>query len=481
MTDQTSVVIVGGGISGLTAAYRLHRRGVGVVVLEAGSHAGGTMRTMREGGWMIETGPNSALETTPLFNEMFHDLGITGDRLYAPASSNKRYILRDGRLQVLPMSPLSFVATSLWSARGKLRLLGEPFIGRAAREETVAEFVSRRLGREFLDYAINPFVAGVFAGDPAKLSVRSAFPKLYSLEENYGGLVKGMIRGAGERRRRAEKAKDRARMFSFAAGMQTFPAAIARALGDRVRCECEVTSIARAFRPGKDGERSSGAYAVSFVRGGHSHSLRAEAVIVAIPAYHASVLLDPLAPGLGSMLESIYYPPVAEVFLGFPAGSFTIPLDGFGFLVPEVENRRILGTIWSSSLFPERAPSGHVALTTFVGGSRQPELLRMDDASLRQLVLDELRSIMGAKGEPVFSRIIRWHRAIPQYHLGHQRIMEAVDRLEQEHPGVFVCANFRGGIAVGDCVMNGDRTASRAAAFVGQANSEGIVTQPIGA
>ncbi|HTY59904.1 MAG TPA: protoporphyrinogen oxidase, partial [Bacteroidota bacterium] len=220
MSDRCDAVIVGGGISGLTAAYYLRRAGFQIVVLDPGDAPGGTMRTVRDGGWLVETGPTSALETTPLFGEMFEGLGITPERLYADPSSDRRYILRDSRLHPLPMTPLAFLRSSLWSPKGKLRLMKEPFVGRAEVEETIAQFVTRRLGVEFLDYAINPFVAGVYAGDPARLSVRAAFPKLYALEERYGGLVRGMVRGAGERRKRAEKAKDRARMFSFRQGMQ---------------------------------------------------------------------------------------------------------------------------------------------------------------------------------------------------------------------------------------------------------------------
>ena len=172
------VVIIGGGISGLTAAFWLKQNGVPVTVLERDAVPGGTMRTMQDGGWMIETGPNSALETTPVFGQMFDLLGLTRDRLYADAASNNRYILRNGRLHALPMSPPAFLRSRLWTVPGKLRLLKEPFVGRAEREETIAEFVERRLGREFLDYAINPLVAGVYAGDPARLSVTHSFPKL---------------------------------------------------------------------------------------------------------------------------------------------------------------------------------------------------------------------------------------------------------------------------------------------------------------
>lgn len=445
-----SAIVIGGGISGLTAAWWLKRSGIDVTVLEKEAQVGGTMRTLREKGWLIESGPNSSLETTPLFAEMFEGLGILEQRVYADGKANKRYILRNGKLHSLPMTPGAFLSSSLWTTGGKLRLLKEPFVGKADKEETIAEFVERRLGREFLDYAINPFVAGVYAGNPEQLSVRAAFPKLYALEKEYGGLIKGMIRGAKERKKRAEKSKDRAQMFSFIEGMETFPKAIASALGNRVRTGVNVAKI----------EQRSG-YFVTFNDSSGSMTMGADAVIIATPAATAASLAGMIAPELGPLLSAVYYPPVAEVFLGFKEDQIKRPLDGFGFLIPAKERRKILGTIWSSVLFQRRAPEGHVALTTFVGGSRQPELCSLADDDLVKTVVAELHSIMNVTGDPVFTKIIRWNKAIPQYNLGYLDIVAKIESCEKEHPGLFFCSNFKGGIAVGDCVMNGKKTADR--------------------
>jgi oxygen-dependent protoporphyrinogen oxidase len=458
VTGPRDIVIVGAGISGLTVAYYLRRAGLRVTVLEAGDAPGGTMRTILDGGWMVETGPNSALETTPLFGEMFDGLGIAGERVYADAAADRRYILRGSRLHPLPMSPGAFLSSSLWSVAGKLRLMKEPFVGRATGEETVAQFVHRRLGGEFLDYAINPFVAGVYAGDPAALSVQAAFPKLYALEERYGGLIRGMVRGAGERRRRAEKAKDRARMFSFRNGMQTFPAALARSLGDELLLNCRATSVERNDAPG-----GGPGFVVRYLRGGTSGFLEAPAVVLAVPAYIAENFVRPFSDSLAAALGRIFYPPVAEVFLGFPASAMGRPLDGFGYLIPAKEQRKILGTIWSSALFPGRAPEGHVALTTFVGGARQPALAGLDDRELIGTVASELRSLMAVRGDPVYARIIRWEKAIPQYNLGHLALMDRIGSLERDVRGFYLCGNYRGGIAVGDCLTSGERLAGRIA------------------
>jgi oxygen-dependent protoporphyrinogen oxidase len=211
---------------------------------------------------------------------------------------------------------------------------------------------------------------------------------------------------------------------------------------------------------------SDGRFSVRGIRRGAPAEVTADAVVVAVPARVAGQLIRPLSAAAADVLGSIFYPPVSEVFLGFPAAAMTRPLDGFGYLIPAKEERRILGTIWSSSLFPGRAPQGHVALTTFVGGSRQPRLAGIDDGELIRIVLEELRAIMGVAGDPVYTNIIRWERAIPQYNLGYQAAMKEVDSLETRMPGLFFCGNFRGGIAVGDCVMSGERTARRIAGTV---------------
>ncbi|MBI4427923.1 MAG: protoporphyrinogen oxidase [Ignavibacteriales bacterium] len=452
------VVIIGAGISGLATAWWLQKQGIDVLVLEKEAQVGGTMRTIRENGWLIETGPNSALETTPLFQTLFEDLGIKDDLVYANEASNKRYILRNGNLHELPMSPTLFLKSKLWSLPGKLRLLKEPFVGRAVNEETVAEFVERRLGRELLDYAINPFVAGVFAGDPEQLSVRAAFPKLYALERNYGGLIKGQILGAGERKKRSEKAKDRARMFSFKNGMQTLPNAIAEALGKRIRTNATVERI----EVSQSANGAGRTYEINGAENGRAFSVTCNSVVLAIPSFCAAVLVERFDAPIGKALKAIYYPPVAEVFLGFRTEDVGRPLDGFGFLVPAKEERRILGTIWSSAIFPGRSPSGTVALTTFLGGSRQPDLVQKSKAELIDMVTQELQELMRVKGQPIYSSVTRWEKAIPQYHLGHLSIVEQMGEFERRYPGIVLTGNYRGGISVGDCVTSSEKVAARA-------------------
>jgi len=455
MMQAKHIVVIGAGISGLCTAYWLVKEGFRVTVLERDTAPGGTMKTIHDRGWLIEAGPNSALETTPLLQELFLGLGIAGTRLYANDAASKRYIVRGGRLHPLPMGPGAFLASRLWTLGGKLRLLQEPFIGRGRKEESIAEFVTRRLGREFLDYAINPFVAGVYAGSPERLSVQAAFPKLYALEANYGGLMKGAVMSRRERKRRKEVAKDRARLFSFAGGMEEFPRALAKELGNRVQLNAAVLSVV----PQRAG--AFPVYTIAYERQGMPSSLEADGVVLAVPAATAAELIRRIDPAMASTLAAIPYPPVAEVFLGFRHEQCGRALDGFGFLVPQREARSILGCLWSSTLFPGRAPDGHIALTSFVGGSRQPEFVGEGDEELTARVLGDLRTLLGISGDPVYRKIIRWDRSIPQYELGHHKAVLAMERFEQNFRGAVFAANFRGGIAVGDCVMSARKTADR--------------------
>ena len=455
MDSQHNVIIIGAGITGLTVAHHLHHQGVDTIVLEKADHVGGTMTTLRKDGWVIEKGPNSGLETTPLLGELFDELEIRDKVAFANKASEKRYILRNSELHALPTSPSSFLSSKLWSIPGKLRIFLEPFIGRAHREESISEFVSRRLGRELLDYAINPFVAGVYAGDPSKLSVQAAFPKLYALEEKYGGLIRGMMLGARERKKREEKAKDRSRQFSFHGGMQVLPDSIAEELGSKVLLNVDIKSIRKIDNPEGKG------YTVNTVSGGTDHNIKCNVIVFAIPSYGAAPLIKPFDEDLAEKISAIYYPPVAEVFLGYKKEAVGRTPDGFGFLIPEKEKRKILGTIWSSTIFQGRAPEGYEGFTTFVGGSRQPELAMLPDEELLDAVKSEMKKIMKVTGEPTLSFINRWERAIPQYQLGHNNIVSDIEKFEERHKGLVLGGNYRGGISVSDCIISAKRIAGQ--------------------
>jgi len=468
--NEIQAVIIGAGISGLATAAWLDAAGVQVLVLESAPQVGGVMRSERHDDFVVETGPNSLLETTSHIGELIAQAGITDQVVYPDSVANRRYILREGKILPLPMNSPAFLRTPLFSLRAKLRLLREPFIKPAPpeTEESIAEFVRRRIGSEFLDYAINPFVAGVYAGDPAQLSVRAAFPKLHALEQNYGSLIRGAIRGRKEHAARAEKAKDRARMLSFREGMGALPAALHRRLREKVRLGVNNVQISTAadheFSFSLEKEAPDKIWRIVFEtesNGTAWNEIYARHVVITAPAYHVPTLFaDGPARRLAALRE-VVYAPVAVIATGFRREQVRHPLDGFGFLVPEKEKRHILGTLWNSTLFPNRAPADSVLMTTFVGGMRQPALVNREDRDLQQLVLGELRNLLGVSSVSEFVHIRRYQQAIPQYMLGHQRFLDLINDAEREFPGLHFATNYRGGISVADCIKQAREIATK--------------------
>jgi oxygen-dependent protoporphyrinogen oxidase len=446
------IAIIGGGVTGLTAAWQLHRAGQTCTVFERAARPGGVVSAVRTGEWLHELGPNSLLEGSPDVAAFIDDLGLGPRRLYAAPAAKQRYIVRDGRLVAMPTSPFAFVGTRLFSLGAKFRLLGEPWRARSSAdaEETVADFVVRRLGPEFLDYAINPFVAGVYAGNPRLLAVRHAFPKLFAIEQEHGSLIRGALK------RRNTSGGPKGRIFSFPEGLGEIPAAVTAQLGAAVQLSSDVTSVARA------GPR----WRLSVAQGGTTVTAEFDVVLCALPADALAALPFTGVPGAGDLaaLREIKHPPVVSVFSGYRREQVAHPLDGFGVLMPEVEAGRILGTLFSSTLFPGRAPAGHVALTTFIGGMRAPELAALGEAELAQLVQEELGRLVGARGAPVCFRLQRWPRAIPQYTVGYQRFKDVMDSVERHAPGLFLGGNCRDGISLANCIAGGQRLAAAARA-----------------
>ena len=443
-----SAIIIGSGLTGLSAAVALKRRGVPVTVLESSARAGGAVQTEEAEGYLVEHGPNSMMLDEPEVAVFLGDAGLDG-AIVRPRAK-KRFLVRAGKPIALPAGPGGAITTPLFSPGGKLRALGEPFVSRGTQEdESLGCFVRRRLGGEILAQAIEPFVAGIYAGDPDKLSARHAFPKLWSLEREHGSLAAGALCG----RRTGPPQK----MISFLQGMGELPSRLAGALGDDLHCRARVESIAQ----------TGTGWSVAWRNGEQAKRADARTLVCAVPAFAVPELpwSDRFRDKLG-VFERIEYPPVSVVALGFRRRDVAHPLDGFGMLVPAAEKRRILGTIFSSSLFPDRAPEGCVLLTTFVGGARQPDLASLPDDKLERLVREDLRALLGVTGEPLLRRVIRWPQAIPQYNLGYGEILAGVEKLEAAHPGLHFVGNYRGGIAAGQCIRNGLRLAEQIAARI---------------
>ncbi|MDP4114902.1 MAG: protoporphyrinogen oxidase [Bacteroidota bacterium] len=459
---KKQIVIIGGGISGLATAYWFKKNNYDVVVLDKNKEPGGVMESVTNNGFMFDRGPNSGLEVTPLIKQIVDEIGMSDQFIYADSTGDKRYILRNNILHALPMKPNLFLATKLFSWKGKLRAMAEPFVKRSkdGYYQSLAEFVSRRLGKEFLDYAINPFVAGVYAGNPEELSVKSAFPKLYALEEKYGGIFVGAIKTARARKKSPETAKQSAKMFSFKNGMQSFPAGIAKYLGNLVNLNCDVSGV----------YKTETGYKVAYTQLDEEKSIDCDIVISAVPSYSASKLFGGIDRQLAEHLNEIYYPPVIVLYLVYKKSSIQRPLDGFGFLIPSKEKKSFLGAIWSSVIFPTRTTEDKTAFTLFIGGSRNPEIADMDRDSVLKKAIKEFQEVMVINEKPIFNAHRFWSKAIPQYNVGYVEHDKYFAEFETNNPGLYLSGNFRGGIAVGDCIRNSDVLYNKVKEFLDSKN-----------
>jgi oxygen-dependent protoporphyrinogen oxidase len=450
-----TTVVVGGGIAGLVAARVLARRGEDVRLLEASDRVGGVIRSERtEDGFLLELGPNT-VRPTPELLALVHELGLEGEMLLSDPRA-PRWLAWRGRLHALPASPGAFLATPLLSPGGKLRVLAEPFVRRRAgdaTEESLRTFFTRRVGRQIADRFVDPFVSGIFAGDPDRLAVEAAFPALARGEREHGSLFRWGLHARRQRPRPRPEAPKVRGLLSFRGGLETLPRAIAAELGSRV----ETTTPVRSVAPSDSG------WTLDTTKG----TVSASRLILACPSAAAARLVAPFAPEAASALTAIPAPPVSVLHLAFPRSALPAPLRGFGHLVVRTPGRRILGAVWSSSLFPGRAPEGTELVTAFAGGRRDPEAARLGDSELTALAARELRYLLGANEDPSLVRRTTWDAAIPQYEIGHGARIATLERAESRWQRLTFVGAYRGGISVGDVV----RSAAAAAAPAGAADT----------
>jgi oxygen-dependent protoporphyrinogen oxidase len=469
---MSRVAIVGGGLSGLATAFYILKESnrVGlkteITLLESGPRLGGKISTVATKGFHCETGPNGFLDNAPETLDLVDLLGIEDRMVRSNDAARRRFILSGGRLHQLPEGPLAFMGSNLLSFRGRARLIGELFVprkkkrGASKEDETVASFIRRRLGSEVLDKLIDPMVSGVYAGDPAKMSIASCFPKIVALEEEYGGLIRGMIakqRAARSEGKEGPGAGPGGTLMSFRHGLQELIDAMAARLGERARVSAPVASLSTY------GEGSLSTYEVKMEKG---DPVVADAVVVAAPAYAAAGIIGGLSPETSSLLKKIPYSPLSVVHFGYDRADVKHDLNGFGFLVPSSERRRILGSLWSSSIFDERAPSRKVLMTTMVGGARSPQTARLRSGDLTSVVKAELQRTIRQSAPPDFTLITRWERAIPQYRPGHGRLLKDIDGQVERRAGLFLTGNAYRGIGVNDCVRAAIEIAPRVVAHL---------------
>ena len=439
MTSQVQALVVGGGISGLVCAYALQKAGVEVQLVEASKRPGGVICSTTRDGFLLELGPQSFSGTAQI-RQLCEDLGISDQVVQAPPHA-PRYVLIDGQLRPVPLSPPAFFASSLINCATKWALLRDIF-GKSFppdADESVAAFVRRKFSPQLLDRLVGPFVSGIYAGDPERLSVRSAFPQLYEAEKSAGSIVRGMMRLA----RSKKGPRERPTLQTFRDGNETLVRALTSRLGPALLTETYVTAVSRQV---------DGSFALRLNRHGREESTSSRFLILATPTEVMGKLLSPLDSSVESLLTSVQYAAVAVVSLGYRQSDVGHSLDGFGFLVPRSSGLRVLGTVWNSSLFPGRAPEGHALLTSFAGGATDPAAAKLSHEELASLVHDEISALLSMKSAPVFSNVTIWPRALPQYNLGHGERLAALANACSRLPGLWLAGNYLRGPAIGSCI-----------------------------
>jgi oxygen-dependent protoporphyrinogen oxidase len=451
------VVVVGAGISGLALAHVLTRRatapGVDVTVLEAASRAGGVVRSERVDGFLCEHGPNGFLDGAEDTLRLVDELGIRDRLVPSSDAARRRFVYRAGRLRELPTGPGSFLAGDILSLGGRVRLLLEPFVGAGSQEdESVHAFVSRRFGREAASVMADAMTTGIFGGGSRELSIRACLPQVWQLEAEYGGIVRGLIRrrrsqrASGQARGKAPAGSSFGRLTSCADGIEELLAALARSVGPRLRLSAAADRI----------DRSGNGWVV---RTSDGAGYAADHLVLAIRAPAAARLVEGLDAALAAELREIRSSPIAVLCLGYEASAKGARFDGFGFLVPQGEGPRILGAVWDSSIFPNRAPAGHALVRVLMGGGRDPGALALGDEDIVAAARADLRRVCGLDAAPVFVRVIRQVPGLPQYVVGHPARLTRLDRYLAAHPGLQLAGNSYRGLALNACITEARRTA----------------------
>lgn len=456
------VLVIGGGISGLACAYQLQQNGIPVRLLEAGNRPGGMIATEEHDGFRFDLGPQSFLTSEPLL-ALIDALGLREQLLHANPRA-PRYILVAGRLVPAPLAPPSLLTTPLLSAGTKFRLFAE--IVRHTRppadDESIAAFVRRKFSDELLNRLVAPFVSGVYAGDPERLSMRAAFPKLHEMETQYGSVLRGAMKS------RPAKGTPRAGLCSFRDGMEALPRAIAARLGDSLLLETSVTGV----RHGKaDGTQR---FEVGIIRHIQQETLAASAIVVATPTNVASAILREVNAQFPSLFSRIEYAPVAVVSACYRREQVQKSCDGFGFLVPRAEGLHVLGTVFSSSLFAGRAPDGMVAFTSFAGGATDPKFCELSDEKITATICDEVARVLAITGVPVATNVHKYERALPQYNLGHTQTIKSLESLTSATPGLFLAGNYLSGPSIGSCLKQASRTAQEVRVYLASIGVAGV-------
>lgn len=474
---KTGVAIIGGGITGLSAAYHLqaYARAKGMkidfLLLEKASRLGGTILTEYVDGFTVEGGPDCFLSEKMAAIKLCHKLGIQDELLHTNEALRRTFILWRGRLHELPegfmlLAPTnitSFLKNPLISPWGKLRMALDLVLPTrtSAEEESLGQFVRRRLGREVLERIAEPLIAGIHAGDADTMSVKSTFPRFIELEAQHRSLILGMMKRRKQylaRKKGKDSASHYTMFMSLKRGLGALIDAVAATLPpEAIRTGCEVGAVEPSAVFGERGGRERYCLRLSDGR-----ALQAHSVIVAVPSYLAARLCASLDPRLSQVLLSIPYVSTATVSLAYARQEIGHPLNGFGFVVPKAEKRNIMASTWSSAKFSHRAPLEKVLLRCFVGGVQNEQLCGLEDEEMVFMVRKELREIMGVTATPLYSWVFRWEKSLPQYTLGHEKKVDTIMERLSSHPGLVVAGGAYRGVGLSDCIRSGEDAALHA-------------------
>jgi protoporphyrinogen/coproporphyrinogen III oxidase len=440
---RTDIIIIGAGLTGLSLGYYLNKAGKNFVILERETKPGGVISTGEENGFVFERGPSTGVLSTSEIALLFEDLKHRCSLEIANRGAGKRYIMKDGRWIALPSGFLSAISTPLFTVADKMRILREPFVKPGTDpDETVAQLVRRRLGKSYLDYAVNPFIAGIYAGDPAKLVTRFALPKLYALEQDYGSFIRGTVAKARLKKSEDEKKATR-EVFSVENGLGNMISALADEIGrEKIITGCESVTVYKVL----DG------YKVIFEDiEGKADEFNAPVVITTIGGYVLPPVLSFIPRQTLRVISELEYAKVVQVAVGYKKWTGKA-LDAFGGLVPEIEKRKILGVLFPSAIFRGRAHEGGALLSVFLGGMRDPSMIAKDDNEIRDIVLSEIRETLFCNQDPDLFKIHRYEHAIPQYGRDSELRLMTIRNIQRDYPGLILAGNIRDGIGMADRV-----------------------------
>jgi len=451
------VVILGAGLTALTTAHHLKKSGVDFLMLDKANRVGGVINTVNEMGFLYEEGPNSGVLGNVEVLHLFEDLKGECEIENANENVKKRYILKNNQWEALPSSLMTAVKTPLFTLKDKLRILGEPFRKAGKNpEETLADMVKRRLGQSFLDYAIDPFILGVYAGDPNRLVPKYALPKLYYLEQQYGSFIKGSVKKKFEPKTDEEKKVSRD-VFSVVGGLSKLTDALQKKIG-KENIQLGISNLSVTYFENH--------YVVAFTDQNGVHvELETRKVISTIGAHQLNKVITFIDQISLSKITALHYTKVIQVVLGFDNWK-GMNLDAFGGLIPFKENRDILGVLFMSALFNNRAPKGGALLSIFMGGVRRPEILKLNDQEITGIIEKEIGDTMHLKVfKPDLFKIIRHEYAIPQYEADSGERFETITAIENQYPGLIIGGNLRNGIGMADRILQGRMLADKAIYF----------------